>query len=64
MEFRKKMAMITLYAKQQKRHRCICGHRGGGVHSEMGTDTWALPCVKQTVGPYYIVQGAQPGALC
>lgn len=35
-----------------------------GVHSEMGTDTWALLCVKQTVGPYYIVQGAQPGALC
>lgn len=35
-----------------------------GVHSEMRTDTWALLCVKQTVGPYYIVQGAQPGALC
>ena len=34
MEFRK-MVMITLYARQQKRHRCIeqsfglCGRRGG-----------------------------------
>ena len=36
MEFRK-MVMITLYARQQKRHRCIeqsfglCGRRRGGL---------------------------------
>ena len=42
MEFRK-MVMITLYARQQKRHRCIeqsfglCG-RGGGMIWENGIE--------------------------
>ena len=54
MEFRK-MVMITLYARQQKRHRCkeqtfgLCGRgRGrGGMIWENGIETCILSCKKQ-----------------
>ena len=51
MEFRK-MVMITMYARQQKRHRCIeqsfglCG-RGGGMILENGIETCILSCKKR-----------------
>ena len=51
MEFRK-MVMITLYAKQQKRHRCIeqsfglCGGEGGMIW-ENGIETCILSYVKR-----------------
>ena len=47
MEFRK-MVMITLYARQQKRHRCIewtfelCGEGEGGMIWENGIETCIL----------------------
>ena len=52
MEFRK-MVMITLYARQQKRHRCIeqsfgpCGRGRGGMIWENGIETCILSYVKQ-----------------
>ena len=52
MEFRK-MVMITLYARQQKRHRCIeqsfglCGRGRGGMIWENGTETCIITYVKQ-----------------
>ena len=51
MEFRKKV-MITLYARQQKRHRCIeqsfglCGRGQGRMIWENGIETWKLSYVK------------------
>ena len=51
MEFRKKV-MITLYARQQKRHRCInslldsVGEGEGGMISENGTETCKISYVK------------------
>ena len=51
MEFRK-MVMITLYVRQQKRHRCIertfrlCGEGEGGMILEHGTETCILSCKK------------------
>ena len=56
MEFRK-MVMITLYARQQKRHRCIelsfglCGRGEGGMISENGIETCILSYVKRIASP-------------
>ena len=50
------MVMITLYVRQQKRHRCIeqsfglCG-RGGGVIWENGIETCIITYVKQIGSP-------------
>ena len=52
MEFRKKVT-ITLYARQQKRHRCIeqsfglYGRGEGGMIRENGTETCKISYVKQ-----------------
>ena len=52
MEFRK-MVMITLYAKQQKRHRCIdglldsVGEGEGGMIWENDIETYILSCKKR-----------------
>ena len=56
MEFRK-MIMITLYARQQKRHRCIeqsfglCGEGEGGMIWENGIETCKLSYVKRIANP-------------
>ena len=55
MEFRK-MVMTTLYARQQKRHRCIeqsfglCGREGGMIW-ENGTETCIISYMKQVASP-------------
>ena len=52
MEFRK-MVTITLYARQQKRHKCIeqnldsVGEGEGGMIWENGIETYILSCKKQ-----------------
>ena len=52
MEFRK-MVTITLYARQQTKHRCIeqsfgfCGRGQGGMIWEKGTETCILSCKKR-----------------
>ena len=52
MEFRK-MVMITMYARQQKRHRCIeqsldsVGEGEGGMIWENVIETCILSCKKQ-----------------
>ena len=54
MEFRK-MVTITLYARQQKRHRCIeqsfglCG--GGGMIWENGIETCIISYKKRIASP-------------
>ena len=56
MEFRK-MVMITLYARQQKRHRCLqqssglCGRGQWGMIWENGIETCKLSHVKQITSP-------------
>ena len=56
MEFRK-MVTITLYVRQQKRHRCIeqsldsVGESEGGVIWENGIKTCKLSYVKQIASP-------------
>ena len=56
MEFRK-MVMITLCARQQKRHRCIeqsfglLGEGEGGMIWENGTETYKLSYVKRIASP-------------
>ena len=56
MEFRK-MVMITLYERQQKRHRCIeqsfglCGRGSGGMIWENGIKTCKTSYVKQIASP-------------
>ena len=56
MEFRK-MVMITLYARQQKRHRCIeqsfglCGRGQGWDDLENGIETYTLSHMKQITSP-------------
>ena len=65
MEFRK-MVMITLYAKQKKRHRCteqtfeLCGRRRGWVVSRASKHVYYLGwnrspaqvgCMRQVIGP-------------
>ena len=55
MEFRK-MAMITLYARQQKRHRCIeqsfglCGREGGMIY-ENGIEICIISYKKRSTSP-------------
>ena len=52
MQFRK-MVMITLYARQQKRHKCIeqsfrlCGRGKGGMIWENGTETCIISYKKR-----------------
>ena len=56
MEFRK-MVMITLYARQQNRHRCIeqsldsVGEGEGGMIWENGIETCILSNVKRIASP-------------
>ena len=56
MEFRK-MVTITLYARQQKRHRCkeqsfgLCGRGMGWVIWENGIETCIILCMKRVAGP-------------
>ena len=56
MEFRK-MVKITLYVRQQKRHRCIeqfldsVGEGEGGMISENGIETCILSYVKRIASP-------------
>ena len=51
------MVTITLYARQQKRHRCIeqsfglCGRGRGGMISENGIETCIISYVKQIASP-------------
>ena len=52
------MVTITLYARQQKRHRCIeqsflysVGEGEGGMIWENGIETCALSCKKQITSP-------------
>ena len=51
------MVMITLYARQQKRHRCIeqpfglCGRGRGWVIWENGTETCIISYKKQIASP-------------
>ena len=64
MEFRK-IVMITLYARQQKRHRCIeqsfglCGRRWGWDDWENRIETCMLSYVKQIASP-----GSMHGTGC
>ena len=56
MEFRK-MVTITLYLRQQKRHRCIeqsfglCGKGSGGMIWENGIETCIVSYKKQIASP-------------
>ena len=54
MEFRK-MVMITLYARQQKRHRCkeqsFVGEDESGMISEGSVETCILSYVKRIASP-------------
>ena len=56
MEFRK-MVTITLYARQQKRHRCIkqsfglCGEGKGGMIWENSIETCIIAYMKQITSP-------------
>ena len=56
MEFKKKV-MITLYVRQQKRHRCIeqsfglCGESEGGMIWEHGIETCIISYVKRITSP-------------
>ena len=51
------MVMVTLYARQQKRHRCKeqtfehCGRRQAWDDLRESTETRILPNVKQIVSP-------------
>ena len=51
------MLMITLYAKQKKRHKCIeqtfglCGRRRGWMFQENSIETCILSSVKQITSP-------------
>ena len=61
MEFRK-MLMITLYAKQKKRHRCIeqtldsVGEGEGGMFQENSIETCILSMVKQITSPGWMYE--------
>ena len=56
MEFRK-MVTITLYARQQKSHRCMnslldsVGEGEGGMIWENGTETCIIPYMKRIASP-------------
>ena len=51
------MVMITLYSRQQKRHRCIeqsfglCGRGRGGMIWENGIETCIISYKKRTASP-------------
>ena len=51
------MVMMTLYARQQKRHRCkeqtfgLCGEGEGGMILGNGIEACILSCVKQIASP-------------
>ena len=77
MEFRK-MVMITLYARQQKRHRCTeqifdsVGEGEGGMIWENGIETCIISCKKriaslglmQDTGCLGLVHGDDPEGCC
>ena len=54
------MVMITLYAKQKKRHRCIeqnfglCGRRRGWMFQENNIEKCILSRVKQITSPVWM----------
>ena len=54
------MVMITLYAKQKKRHRCteqtfrLCGRGEGGMFQENSMETCILSRVKQITIPGWV----------
>ena len=66
MEFRK-IVMITQYAKQKKRHRCIeqtfglCERRRGGMLSENSIETSILSRVKQITSPGWMQETSARG---
>ena len=66
MEFRK-MVTITLYARQQKRHRCIeqtfglCGRAEGGMIWENGIETCILSRAKQITSPGWMHETSARG---
>ena len=51
------MVMITVYARQKKRHRCIeqsfglCGGGGGGMIWENGIETYIISYKKRIASP-------------
>ena len=68
MEFRK-MVTITLYARQQKRHRCmeqsfgLCGRRQGKVVSESGDlQYWEMEFISLTLVLLFAI--ARPLQTC
>ena len=66
MEFRK-MLMITLYARQKKRHRCIeqtlglCGRRQGWDDLREQHRTCILSSVKQITSPRWMHETSAQG---
>ena len=56
------MVMITLYAKQKKRHRCteqtfgLCGRKEGGMFQENSIKTCVLSRVKQITSPGWMYE--------
>ena len=60
MEFRE-MVTMTLYARQQKRHRLLdSGKREGGMISENSTETCILPYVKQMASASSMHEAGHP----
>ena len=63
------MLMITLYAKQKKRHRCteqtfgLCGRGEGGKFQENSIETCILSRVKQITSPGWMHETSAP-TLC
>ena len=51
------MVMITRYARQQKKHRCLdglldsVGEGEGGMIWENGMETYIIPCMKRIASP-------------
>ena len=68
MEFRK-IVMITLYARQQKRHRCIeqsfglCGRGEDGMIWENSIETCILSYVKQITSPWLMYETGCSGLV-
>ena len=66
MEFRK-MVMVTLYAKQKKRHRCteqtfgLCGRRRGWDVLREEIETSVLSMVKQITSPGWMHETSARG---
>ena len=61
------MLMITLYAKQKKRHRCteqtfgLCGEDKGGMFQENSIETCILSRVKQITSPGWMHETSAQG---